>query len=221
MTRSLLAGALLCTVLLAGCISPAGTSESPTPTPTDATPTPTDASSATDVPPPASATPPTATATGAPVTVEYTITVGDLPDGLDSASATARVVLVETSDDVGPCWRDTFSGPYLPTPTPIARPSGECRRSDPVSVDLTAAGETRTLNVTAPERFDAGHALLVANVTATDENGTAVAVREATGHRANVVEGPPDDPYRVELTLVAAPAGAEYDYSVVSNVTAP
>jgi len=174
-------------VALAGCVSAPGVSTTAT-TSADATvETPTTAE--------------TATPTPAPVGVEYVVQAGSVPDDVGAVTATLQVVFVERSTDAGPCWRETFAGPFKPTVTPIAPPEGECHRSATVTVDLTDLDGDRSLaRLTAPGRFDAGHALVVTNVTVTDRNGTAAGdVR--VDERVAVVEGEPGGPYRVTLSL--------------------
>jgi hypothetical protein len=150
-------------------------------------------------------TTPTATATPQPVGVEYVVRAGSVPDEFESATVTLRVVFVERSGDMGPCWRGTFGGPYEPTITPIRMPEGDCYRSETVTMDLADIEDGRSLGeLTAPGRFSAGHALLVTNATATYRNGTTVSgMRGATGKRVRVVEGTPAGPYRVTLSIEA------------------
>jgi hypothetical protein len=143
----------------------------------------------------------TATPTPDPVGVEYVVRAGSIPDDVESVSVTLQVVFVERRDDAGPCWRETFVGPYKPTVTPIRPPSGDCHRSEPITVDVTEIDGERSLGrITAPGRFDAGHALVVTNVTATHANGTAVEGMRVD-ERASVVEGPPTGPYAVTLSV--------------------
>ncbi|WP_435068143.1 hypothetical protein [Haloplanus sp. C73] len=179
--------ALLTLALLAGCVAPSG---QPTPTETS-----------------------TSTATPTPVTTEYAVSVGSIPDEIRSVEVTLRVVFVEREADIGPCWRETFDGPYKPTTTPIAPPSGECYRSETVSVDLTDLDGERSLGTfRAPGRFDAGHALVATNVTARHENGSVVTgVRGASGKRLSVVRGPPTGPSRVTLSIESY-RDRPYDY---------
>jgi len=159
----------------------------------------------------------TPTPTPQPVGVEYAVSTGSIPDDFESVTVTLQVVFVENPADMGPCWRDTFTGPYEPTITPIAPPRGECHRSEPITVDLTELDGERSLSrVTAPGRFDAGHALVATNVTATYRNGTAVTdIRGASGKRVRVVEGSPAGPYRVTLS-VEAYDDRPYDYWFVA-----
>ena len=110
-------------------------------------------------------------------------------------TVTLQVVFVERTSDMGPCWRETSTGPYKPTVTPIAPPEGDCHRSESVTVDLTDLDGERSLTATAPGRFAAGHALIATNVTATHRNGSTVTgVRGASGKRVRVVEGGPPAP---------------------------
>jgi hypothetical protein len=206
MRRVALHLAVAAVVLFAGCAAPTNPATgSPGAEPT-ATPPPTG---------------PTPTATPTPagdLAVEYVVAAGTIPDDFESVSVTVRIVFVERADDVGPCWRGTYTGPYEPTPTPIPPPRGECRRSAPVAVDLTELDGERSLGtVVVPGRFDAGHALIATNVTATYANGTRVTgLRGATGKRVAVVEGPPAGPYRVTLS-VAAYDDRPYDYWFVAE----
>mgnify|MGYP006292230375 CR=1 FL=1 len=188
-------------LVLAGC---AGVAPKASPTPT------TESGS-----PMATAEP---TTTPEPVGVEYAVRAGTIPDDVRSVSVTLQVVFVERTEDVGPCWRETFTGPYEPTITPIAPPRGECRRTETVTVDLTDVDGERSLGRFAvPGRFDAGHALVVTNVTATYRNGTAVSgIRGATGKRANVVSGRPAGSYRVTLSMESYTDRA-YDYWLVAE----
>ncbi|WP_251342016.1 hypothetical protein [Haloplanus halophilus] len=188
--------ALALSLVLAGCVGLA-----PEASPTT-TPTPTS----------------TATPTPSPVGVEYVVRAGTVPENVESVTVTLQVVFVERSEDMGPCWRGTFSGPYEPTITPIAPPSGECRRSEPVTVDLTELDDGRSLGrIAAPGRFDAGHALLVTDVTATYPNGTAATgVRGASGKRVRVASGRPAGRHEVTLSLEAY-TDRPYDYWLVAE----
>jgi hypothetical protein len=195
-------------MVLAGCAGVAPEAETSTPA------QPTDTTTPTATATPASPSTPTST----PVSVEYALRVGAMPDEFASVTATMRVVFVERPDDMGPCWRETYGGPYEPTVTPIRMPSGECHRSDPVTVDLTEVDGERSLGrFTAPGRFGAGHAMLVTDVTATYPNGTAVSgIRGATGTRANVVPGTPSGRYGVTLG-VESYRDRPYDYWIVTK----
>lgn len=221
MRRTVLVLPLALTLVFAGCIGPsATTAPTDTATPTDASPSngpatptptdePTDADGATATP-----TPPSEN-----VSVTYELRAGGVPDELQSVTLTARVVFVENDRDMGPCWRDTFHGPYKPTPTPVPTPSGECYRSSPVTLDLPTLENGTSLGpVTARGSVDAGHALVVTDVRATFENGTETsAIKGVGGHVASVVEGPPEGPYRVDLSIERAPEGAAYEYVLVSE----
>ena len=179
---------LVLVVLLAGCTAPVAT--------------PTDTAGPTDS---ASATPTATTPTPEPVAVEYAVSAGSIPDEFESVTVSLQVVFVERAADMGPCWRGTFTGPYEPTITPIAPPSGECYRSEAITVDLTDLDGERSLGrASAPGRFAAGHALIATNATATYRNGTTVTeMRGASGKRVRVVEGAPAGPYRVTLSVDA------------------
>jgi len=195
---------LVLVVLLAGCTAP-------TATPTD-TPESTDTVTAT----------PTATAattqTPEPVGVEYVVRAGSIPNEFESVTVTLQVVFVERAEDMGPCWRETFAGPYEPTVTPIAMPEGECYRSESVTMDLTDLDDGQSLGqVTAPGRFAAGHALLVTNATATYRNGSTVTgMRGVTGKLVRAVEGRPSGEHRLLLAVEAYDDRA-YDYWLVAE----
>jgi hypothetical protein len=195
---------LVLVVLLAGCAAPiAGPPGTAEPT-GSATPT-------------ATATP-TPTTTPQPVGVEYVVRAGSIPDDFESVTVTLQVVFVERTADMGPCWRETFSGPYEPTITPIAPPSGECHRSETVTVELTDLDDERSLErLTAPGRFAAGHALIATNTTATYRNGTTVTgMRGASDKLVTAVEGRPTGQRRVTLS-VAAYDDRPYDYWLVAE----
>jgi len=166
---------------------------------------------------------PTDAGTGTPqsaVAVEYDVRAGDVPDALQSLAVTLQVVFVADTDEMTACLRETYTGPYKPTVTPIPTPTaGACRRSESVTVDLAdLAGGTSIGPVTAPGSHAAGHALIVTDVTATGQDGRTVPIKGASGHRVRTVEGLDDGPSRVELGLVAGPAEAEYAYELVSTV---
>jgi hypothetical protein len=167
----------------------------------------------------------TTTGTNAPsdVSVEYVVLPGSVPDALHSVSMTFRVVFVTESDEMSACLRETYEGPYKPTITPIPRPeSNACHRSETITRDLTEIGSSSSLGtVTAPGSFTAGHALIVTDVTVTTHDDETAAIRGAGGHRANVVDGQPDDQYRVEFDVATAPDGAQYDNTLVSRLVDP
>lgn len=198
---------LVLVVLLAGCTAPIA--EAPnTAEPIDsATPTATTTTTTTPTTP-----------TPQPIGVEYVVRAGSIPDAFESVSVTFRVVFVERTADMGPCWRETFSGPYEPTITPIAPPSGECYRSETVTVDLTELDGERSLGrLTAPGRFGAGHALIATNTTATYRNGTTVTgMRGASDKLVATVEGRATGQRRVTLS-VAAYDDRPYDYWLVAE----
>lgn len=174
-------------------------------TPTDAmpsadTPTPTDAPSSEN-------------------SVEYVIERGGIPDEFGSVTLTMQVVFAENAEDFdrNACWSDTYYGPYKPTPTPIGKPSGDCHRTQQMSVDLTEIDDTHTLSGTAPGRFDEGHGLIVTDLTATYENGTSVTgIRGTGGHRASIQEQS-DGQYRVAFSMESYQERI-YDYWLVSEL---
>lgn len=192
------------TLVLAGCVgAPSPATSTATPAPTDAVTT--DGNSPTTTPQPS---------------VDYRVSAGTLPDEFRSLNVTMQVVFVENDGDFPACWRDTYYGPYKPTPTPIRPPTGDCYHTTPITVDLVAeTGERRLGPASAPARFDAGHGLVLTNVSATFHNRTAVTgLRGSGGHVANVVRGKPDGPYRVELGIESY-RDRPYDYWLVSTVT--
>jgi hypothetical protein len=195
---------LVLVVLLAGCAAPISG-------PPD-TAEPTDSATATETPTA------TITTTPQPVGVEYVVRAGTIPDAFESVTVTFQVVFVERAEDMGPCWRETFGGPYEPTITPIAPPSGECRRSESVTVDLTDLDGERSLGrLTAPGRFAAGHALIATNTTATYRNGTTVTgMRGASDKLVTTVEGRPSGQRRVTLSIEAYD-DRPYDYWLVAE----
>lgn len=224
MKRVLLTLVVAVALVTAGCLgSPGGTQdpETPTATPTsastDATPTGTDRTSSTTT----GANTPTGTSsppTDAEVSVVYTVGAGDLPDEVESVEVTVAVVF--SAHDDGRCWRDTFLGPYKPTITPLKVPDEEdCHTAETVRLDLADLDGNRSLGpVSAPADYDAGHALVVTDVTATYENGTTVErLRGAGGVRANVVWGRPDDSYNVVFRM-DADEDRPYRYWLYSEV---
>lgn len=154
------------------------------------------------------------------VSVEYAVSTGDFPDEIESVELTLQVVFVENPQDFahGSCWRETFRGPYKPTITPIPTHPGDCHRSRTVTVVLTDPGGSQSLGeFTAPERFSAGHGLIVTDVAATYQNGTAVrGIRGKGGHRANIVSGVPNGSYRVKFGIKSWDEPA-YLYSILSE----
>lgn len=137
------------------------------------------------------------------VTVGYVVG-GETPEELRSVTVTLRVVFVEDGDDfeTGACWRDTYRGPYKPTPTPVPQPDGDCHRSETVTVDLADLDGERSLGTfSAPAEFDAGHALVVTDVTATDRDGTtADGIKGVGGVRAHVTDVS-DGEYTVQVEI--------------------
>lgn len=179
-----------------------------------------DASPTRDGEPTATATPTgTSPTPDGNVSVEYVVRAGDLPDELRSVTVKVQVVLAERASDMGPCWGEAFTGPYQPTPTPVATPSGDCYRSASVDFGLSDGEDDGSrIWVAAPGSFDAGHGLVVTDVQATYRNGTTTAaIRGTGGHLARSVRGRPDGSHGVELALEPAPADAGYDYALVSE----
>ena len=162
----------------------------------------------------------TETETTASSTVAYDIEVSDVPDAMQSLKITLQVVFVADTDEMTACLRDTYTGPYKPTVTPIPTPTSDaCHRSEPVTIDLTAGGGGFSFGpVTAPPSFTAGHALIVTDVTATSQDGESVPIKGVDGHRVRIVERRVDGSSRFEIGLAAGPDEAEYDYELVSTM---
>ncbi|WP_158855220.1 hypothetical protein [Halorhabdus sp. CUG00001] len=165
----------------------------------------------------------TETTQTSPVTVEYDVRAGDVPDTVQSLDVTLQVVFLSDAGEMTACLRETYTGPYKPTPTPIPTPTQDaCHRSDPFTIDLTEIESGYSIGpLSAPGSFAAGHALIVTEVTATDQDGEAVPIKGTGGHRAAVVEERPDGPYQVELGVTAGPDEAEYAYELVSTLLEP
>lgn len=161
------------------------------------------------------------TTTAENVSVEYVLDVGEIPDEIGSVEVTLRAVFVEkgTDFDRNRCWRDTYHGPYKPTITPIGTPAGECYRTETVTVELTEVEDGQLLgSFDAPGSFAAGHGLIVTDASAEYRDGSSVdALRGAGGKRVNLVEGRPDDRYRVEFE-VGAYEDRPYRYWLLAGV---
>lgn len=202
--------ALLVLGVAAGCLSTGSGPSTEEATPTvESTPTETVPSTET----------PTAETPRGDRSVEYVIESGGVPDSIESANVTAQVVFVESDQDFSrdACWRETYYGPYKPTPTPLPGPSDECHRSQAVSIDLTEM-DRHTVSATVPDGADAGHGFIVTDVVALYPNGTTVSkVKGASGERAAIVEGRPDDQYTVEFRVEAADESADYDYWFIAE----
>lgn len=157
------------------------------------------------------------------VSVEYKIRAGNIPDTLQSLGMKIQVVFVKERDELTACLRNTYTGPYKPTISPIPTPtSGACHLSQEFAFNRTEIVDGTSLGpVTAPGTYAAGHALVVTDVTATNTDGETAPVKGTGGHRANVVAGRPNGPYQVELGVETAPEGASYDYELVSSIIEP
>jgi hypothetical protein len=213
MRRTVPLVALALVVAVAGCLA-----LTPDNSPTDGA-TPTVESTQTDAMLSTESTTATDRGSSRNATVEYVIASGGVPDELGSVTVTMQAVFVESTDDFerNACWRGTYHGPYKPTPTPIGTPSGDCGSAQQLTLDLGELDGTRTLEVTVPARFDAGHGLVVTDVTATDRNGTSVpTIRGADGHRASIVRGHIDGQYSVEFAIDSVD-DRPYDYWFVSE----
>lgn len=218
-SRSIIAVVLVALVLLAGCLSggPGGTVTVPegseTTEPGAASPgTVTGAPEASDTR--TGTAPNTDPGTASPdgTAVEYVVRPGEIPDGVASVTVTLQAVFVTDTADLGPCYPEVFSGPYKPTITPLRTPSGECLRSEPVTIDLAATEGDRPVEVTAPARAE-GHAVIVTEITATRENGTEVTGIKGTGGvELLAIAERPEGRYGVGIGLERAPDGAPYDY---------
>lgn len=144
--------------------------------------------------------------------VTYDVRAGSFPDGVASATVRLQVVLVEDTDDLGPCYPGVFRGPYEPTVTPIPPPSGECHRTETVTLALTPGAE-RTVGPFDAPPGTAGYALVLANATVRAENGSTVAgVRgTTTSDLAETAARPDGERQRVELRIEAYD-DRSYDY---------
>lgn len=151
--------------------------------------------------------------------VEYAVSPGAVPAAFTSLNVTFRVLFVENGDEIGPCSPDIITGPYKPTPTPLPQPEGECAKSEPVTVDLTAVDAERSLGRFTPPAWTGGHALLVTDVTATLENGTTVTSIKGTGGARVLTstERPTEDRYTARVGVEAADPDLSYDYYLVSS----
>jgi hypothetical protein len=155
---------------------------------------------------------PTVTPTPEPTTVEYVVRARQMPDAFASVTVTLQAVSVERAGDLGPCYPEIFSGPYKPTVTPLPTPRGRCERADGVAVDLVEIEDGRTVVIDTAPPWAEAHALVVTDVTATYENGSEAAVKNAGGFEVFASEKPPTGSYRVELRVGSGPGGVGYDY---------
>lgn len=156
------------------------------------------------------------TDTPAETSVEYVLRAGHVSDELASATATVEAVFVEDTDDLGPCTRDVYFGPYKPTPTPIGTPTAGCNRSRAESIDLTSVDE-RTHEAAAPETA-AAHAFVATAVVGTDGGGNEITEIFGTGGAVLVkAETAPSGPYGVEVGVEAADDASDYDHAVTTE----
>lgn len=220
---------------LAGCVSGPGTPTdgaggSPTPTPTQSpagtvtptapsAPTDTETPTSTDAEPSASTstdagTPPSpSTSIPEPVTVEYVVRAGSIPDEFDSVTVHFEVEFAENRGDVRECTGTVLDSRYDPTPTPLPSPTGECRTVEDVTVDLTEVNGTHSLgNVTVPGRFGAEHALVVRDVVPVYENGTRVERIHDTDFRGPYRHGA--GRWGLEIGVSDAPDDVGWTYQV-------
>lgn len=149
--------------------------------------------------------------------VAYTVVAGSLPEAFATLEVTLQVVWLQTPEDTGACWRDTYTGPYKPTVTPIPTPTGECERSSSVTIDLASLDESRRIGpFERPDGFTGGHGLIVTEVTARHANGTSVdGLRGVGGIRAHVVRGEGAAAYRVTFRVPSYDGW--YDYWLVAD----
>jgi hypothetical protein len=191
---------LLAFVLLtAGCLSGASGTPPSTGAPT-ATGTPTEVS--TDTP---TTTP-----------VEYRVRAGTVPEEFESVEVTFRVVFPDRETDLGPCYPGVFRGPYKPTLTPIGTPTGDCHRSETVTVDLAELESGRSLGPFDVPGSASGHALLVTGVTATDRNGTTVTdVKNVGGAELLEERASPRGTYGVRVSVESVEDDRDYGYWLV------
>ncbi|ESS05428.1 MAG: hypothetical protein A07HB70_02472 [uncultured archaeon A07HB70] len=144
--------------------------------------------------------------------VAYAVRAGSFPGGVASATVRLQVVFAEDTDDLGPCYPGAFRGPYEPTITPIPPPSGECHRTETVTLTLTPGAE-RTVGPFDAPAGTAGYALLLTDATVRSENGATVAgVRgTTTTDLAETAARPDDERQSVELRIEAYD-DRSYDY---------
>lgn len=195
-------------LLTCGCLAGA-------PAASDSTPSPTDGGT------PSSVATSTTAAPAAPTTVEYHVRAGEIPEEFATATVTLRVVFVERDADLGPCYRSVYTGPYKPTITPVPPPEGTCRRTDPVTVELTELDGTRVVERAVPETAS-GHAVVVTGLAVARENGSSVsAIDGVGGHVALESSDAPRGAYGVELGFDSAPEDHDYDYWLLSEAFDP
>jgi hypothetical protein len=156
--------------------------------------------------------------------IEYTIESGNSPEEFASVNVTMQVVFTKGERDFSRnrCWRETYNGPYKPEITAIGTPSGECHRTEQLTVDLTDLNGTQTLEATPPEQFEEGHGLIVTGLSATHRNGTSIStIQGIGGHRANIVEGDSGGQYAVEFAIGRSSSAYDAwgDYALTSAVT--
>ncbi len=155
---------------------------------------------------------PTSTQPRSGATAAYVVQVGSVPSAFASADATVEVVLVERVDDLGPCYRDVYHGPYKPTLTPIATPAGPCHRPATVTVDLADPDANRTVDVTVPEGTR-GHALVLDDLAATRANGSRVtAVKNVGGAELLAEPESPTGRHVVTLSIDRVDDDRPYEY---------
>jgi hypothetical protein len=148
--------------------------------------------------------------------VEYVVRPGEVPETVASTTVTLRAVVVEVTDDLGPCYPEVFTGPYKPTITPLPAPEGDCHRSERASVDLAELDGEHSLGAVPVPDAAAGHALVLTGVDATRPDGTAIdAILGIGGLELLESPEPPDGPHGVEIGL--EPSNYGFDYAVMST----
>lgn len=156
---------------------------------------------------------PTTTPTAEPVTVEYVVRAGSIPDEFDSVTVHFEVAFAENRGDVRECTGTMMDSRYDPTPTPLPTPSGECHTVEDLTVDLTGINGTRSLGTfTVEGRFGTEHALVVHDVVPTDENGSRVERIHDTDFRGLERHGP--GRYGLEIGVSDAPEDVGWLYRV-------
>jgi len=150
--------------------------------------------------------------------VEYVLRAGTVPDAFASATVTLRIVFVDRTADLGPCYPGVFSGPYKPTLTPLPAPAGECHSSERVGVDLTGIGGERSLGRATAPGSASGHALVLDTIDATDRDGDAIdGIYGVGGLELLGSPDPPDGPYGIEIGIEPSGGGGTIDYRIVSD----
>lgn len=147
-----------------------------------------------------------------PDSVEYVIAAGDIPDSLVQVNVTVQAVFVETSADLGPCYPEIYEGPFKPTITPLPTPTGDCHRSEPLTIDLTTTPRATLGPLEVPESA-AGHALVLTGIEAKSANASATPGIKGSGG-ADLIAEPtrPTGTDGIQIGINATVGDAAYEY---------